>query len=181
MTTLRRHPQGAGHAVGPTPGTTLEDLAAAAAMLRAQTQPAHEILLVRKSTQVNAQFAQDHQRRRLADALDLRQIHPRHPEEQGAGAEANLVLLRLALTQARRQRPSVALVLHAPQTRCDLRLAVPQLLLIELVKLERLLQAEQQLLAPVAVQRRGNLGLGPLAALVAIFGQLQGIALATHN
>src|SRR6516225_1766137 len=81
MTTLRRHPQGAGHAVGTTSGTTLEDLAAAAAMLRTQTQPTHEILLVWKGTQVDTKFAQDHQRRRLADAFDLRQIHPRHAEE----------------------------------------------------------------------------------------------------
>jgi hypothetical protein len=34
MTTLRRHPQGACHAIGATPRATLEDLAAAAAMLR---------------------------------------------------------------------------------------------------------------------------------------------------
>src|SRR5262249_54099673 len=52
MTPLRPHPQGAGHAVSTPPGATLEDLAAAAAMLRTQAQPAHEILLVRKGTQV---------------------------------------------------------------------------------------------------------------------------------
>src|SRR6516165_215402 len=48
MTTLRRHPQGAGHAIGPTPRATPEDLAAAAAMLRTQAQPTDEVLLVRK-------------------------------------------------------------------------------------------------------------------------------------
>src|SRR5262249_1392040 len=143
MTTLRRHPQRAGHTVGSTSRPALEDLAAAAAMLRTQPQPTHEILLVRKGAQVDAQLAQDHQRRRLADPFNLRQVHPAHAEEQGAGTEADLVLLRLALAQAQRQWPTIALVFHAPQARLDLGLAVAQLLLIELVELERLLEAEQ--------------------------------------
>src|SRR5262249_19454019 len=151
MAALRRHPQRARYPVGPATCPTLEDLAPAAAVLRAQAPPADEVLLVRKRAQVHADLAQDHQRRRLADPLDLRQIHPRHLEQQHPRPETYLVLLRLPLARGRRQRCSLAFVLHRPQALLDPPLAFPQLLLIEVVKRQRLLQREQQLRPPVAL------------------------------
>ena len=54
VTTLRRHAQGTGCAIGTTPHPTTEDVPRAAPMLRTQTQPTHEVLLRREATQVQA-------------------------------------------------------------------------------------------------------------------------------
>src|ERR1043165_6980833 len=153
MTALRRHPQGSRRAVGSSPGPPHKDLAGAAAMLGTQSQPTDEILLVRKLAHVQTQLAQEHQGRRLADAFDLGQIDACDLKQQRPRAETNLVLLRLALAQTRRQRLALALVLHAAQTGFDLRLTLAQLLLIKLVELQRLLDGKQMLHPPLAMQR----------------------------
>src|ERR1022692_4234612 len=181
MAALRRHPQRPRHAVGASPDPPLENLAAAAAVLWAQPQPTDEILLVGKGAQVRAQLAQDHQRRRLADAFDLRQVHAAHAEQQHPRSETHLIFLRLAFAQARRQRPAVALVLERKQARLDLPLALTQLLLVELVQMQRLLQSKQQLRPPVAVQRTGDRRFTRFAQLVTMLRQLQRITLATHD
>jgi hypothetical protein len=55
------------------------------------------------------------------------------------------------------------------------------LLVVRLVQRQRLLQGEQVLLTPVALQGPRDLGLGPLAALVPQLGQFPWVALAGQD
>ena len=87
---------------------------------------------------------------------------------------------RLLLPRFRRQRCAATFIRKATQAGLDLLIARTQLSLVELVHLQALLEREQVLLAPVAVQGAGDLGLRRLAALVAMLRQLQGITLAAH-
>jgi len=98
MTTLRRHTQRPRRTIGAATRPTHENLTGTTPMLRAQTQPAHEILLVPKAAHIRADLAEKHQRRRLTDPFQNRQIHARHLEQQRPRTKTHFVLLRLAPT-----------------------------------------------------------------------------------
>jgi hypothetical protein len=123
MAALRRHAQGPRRPIGSPPRAPLEDLARAAPVLRAQPQPAREVLLRRELAQVQPQLTEQHQSRRLADALNLRQIDPRHAEEQAPRSKVHRILVTLALAQTGRQGLVLALVRHALEAGLDLLVA----------------------------------------------------------
>ena len=150
-------------------------------MLGTQTQPGREVLHRREPREVRANLAQKHQRRRLIDPLNGRQIDPAGAMHQTPCIVRRLVRLELANLGTTRQGLASAPIGKGRQVALDLMIAFANQILIRFPETNGLLEREQVLLAPVAQQGLGESGLADLAVLVAELGELKRVAFALED
>ena len=156
---IRRQTQGAGRAVGARLGPTRQHLAPRDAMVGAQTQPATKMLDRRPTLPVRADLTEHHQRRGLLDPLDHRPVHSCHPVQRPPRVERRPVVAPPLPPRLGRQRLTATFILELFELPLDLAIAGGDLLMIEVVQRQRLLQREQVLGSPVALQGPGDVRL----------------------
>ncbi len=105
---------------------------------RTQPQPAREVLLRRKPTDVHPDLGQDHQGRSHLDPLDRRQVHTQRPEQRARRLEPDVVALAAALPRLGGSRLRSREVGELGQLGLDLLVALGHLLMMELVQGTRL-------------------------------------------
>ncbi len=88
-----RQPQGDGYPVRRLAMREPSLRPVALILRRTQPEPAREVFLSRKATDVHADFGQNHQGRSYVDPLDQGQIHAQSLEQRAIGIEPNVVAL----------------------------------------------------------------------------------------
>src|SRR5439155_13325561 len=177
----RPQPQGTLGSAGSPPNAPAQDLPAADLVLRTQPEPTTKMFDRRPTAHVGADLTQQHQRRRLLNPLDGRQVDSAHAIQPGPGIKTRLIGLAPASVPPLRQRLAPALIGEGPQMGFDGSIAGRDLLVVKFVEGDRLLQSEQMLLPPVTLQRPRNGRRTLLATGVAQPGQLCGRPFAPHN
>src|SRR5438067_1691131 len=106
----RRQSQRGGRPVGTGLGPPTQDLAPRDLLVRTEAQPRGAVFHGRPATHVQANLAEDNQGRRLVNALDLGQVHPRHPVQGLVDSKGGLVPSLFAWPCWWGQRLAVAVV-----------------------------------------------------------------------
>ncbi len=177
MERLGGHAKGGGETVADLAGVGRVGAPAGDAVVGAQAQPRGEVFGGGELAHVGAYFCEECQGCLDAHAFDGGQVDP----ELGEEVLTHRLLWRLDALFDRRRGRSVAAIFQRTHVFVDLLFALAHELLVEAPRLEGLAQGEEVLLAPVAQQRLGDLGLALLAAGVAVAGEHPGVALARHD
>src|SRR5262245_37908429 len=135
----------------------------------------------REPRHLDADLADDRQRRHRLDPLDFRQVDPHRIVQRRAHIKTRMVRLAATRTLARLQGRQSAVLLHPTQLLFDLCVELVQLLLVKLPGRERQLQLIQMLVAIRTRQRLRDLLFAGLDPRIAILRQLHRITRATQD
>ena len=149
-------------------------------MLGAQPQPAPEVFHAGPPVPVRTDRTEEHQGGAFVAPFYRRQVNARHAIERGASLEPGFVGLCGAVGFGREGSPS-ALVSKGFQRRCDLLIALGELLVREGLQLDRLASGTQVCGAPGALARLGDVVLRVVAVWVAQLREVLRVALARDN
>ncbi len=182
--THHRHPKDGSRPIGRWLRARTEEAPTGDFVLRGQRQPGREVLLGRPAGHVKADLRDQLERGVRRNPVDLREVDAaREVLEGGADLEARFVVARLPDDPRRWQRRD--LCRHLGDQRADVRLdreiARGQLRLTRIEEFQILLPDEEMLGPIVAREGRDELGLGGTTAMVAMVGEMFGVALARHD